>query len=90
MPSRENSVSMSSDPVKKAPMNAAGRPVMIGIRALRNTCFQRTFFSGTPLARAVSTYCLRISSSTEFLTSMVITANPPTTMAVTGSAICRM
>ncbi len=52
MPSSENSVSISSAPVKKAPMKAAGKPVMRGISALRNTCFHNTWFSFRPLARA--------------------------------------
>ena len=37
-PSSENSVSISSEPVKKAPMKAAGKPVTMGISALRSTC----------------------------------------------------
>ena len=57
--------------------------------ALRNTCRHSTVRSSTPLARAVSTYCLRISSSTEFLVRIVITAKPPSTIAVTGSAMCQ-
>ena len=69
-------------------MKAAGKPVMIGISALRNTCFHSTLRSSSPLARAVSTYCLRISSRNEFLVSMAVTAKLPNTMAVTGSAMC--
>ena len=42
-----------------------------------------------PLARAVITYCLRISSRKVFLVSMVITANAPATEAVTGKVICQ-
>ena len=80
---------MSSDPVKNAATKAAGKPVMIGIIALRNTWRQSTRRSSTPLARAVITYCLRISSSTEFLVRMVMTAKPPITMAVIGSVMCQ-
>jgi hypothetical protein len=80
---------MSSDPVKKAATKAAGKPVMMGIIALRNTCRQRTLRSSTPFARAVITYCLRISSRTEFFVRMVITAKPPITIALTGSAMCQ-
>ena len=79
---------MSKEPVKNAPMKAAGKPVTMGISALRITCFHSTWFSGRPLARAVSTYCLRISSRKEFLVSMAVTAKLPNTMAVTGSAMC--
>ncbi|MNY31381.1 hypothetical protein D3C86_1655430 [compost metagenome] len=70
-------------------MNAAGKPVTSGINALRNTCFQSTRRSARPLARAVSTYCLRISSRNAFLVSMVMTAKLPTTDAVIGSTRCQ-
>ena len=38
--------------------------------------------------RAVSTYCLRISSRNEFLVNSVDVAKAPSDMAVTGSAMC--
>lgn len=69
-------------------MKAAGNPVTSGIIALRKMCFHSTRRSDKPLLRAVSTYCLRISSRNAFLVSMVTTAKPPTTDAVIGSAIC--
>src|ERR1051325_11734346 len=43
---------MSSDPVKNAATKAAGKPVMIGTRALRNTWLHNTLRSSTPFARA--------------------------------------
>ena len=79
---------MSSDPVKNAPMKAPGKPVTSGISALRKTCLYSTARSDSPLARAVSTYCRRISSRKVFLVSIVVTAKLPTTIAVTGSAMC--
>ena len=42
-----------------------------------------------PLERAVTTYCLWISSRKEFLVSMVSPAKPPTTRAVTGKVMCQ-
>ena len=75
--------------MKNAATNAAGKPVMIGINALRKTWRHSTLRSSTPLARAVITYCLRISSSTEFLVRMVITAKPPITIALMGSVMCQ-
>src|SRR2546426_2001398 len=78
---------MSSDPVKNAATKAAGKPVMIGIIALRNTWRQSTRRSSTPFARAVITYCLRISSSTEFFVRMVMTAKPPTTILTKNSVL---
>ena len=54
-----------------------GKPVMIGISALRNTCLNSTLRSESPLARATSTYCLRISSTNVFLVRMVIVAKLP-------------
>ena len=62
---------------------------MMGINALRNTCFQSTCRSLKPLARAVSTYCLRISSRNEFLVNTVVTAKLPSTMAMMGSVMCQ-
>ena len=62
---------------------------MMGIKALRKTCRHSTPRSATPFARAVITYCLRTSSSTEFFVRMVIIAKPPTTMAVTGNVMCQ-
>ena len=70
-------------------MNADGKPVTKGIIALRNTCFQSTLSSLKPLALAVITYCLRISSIKEFLVSMVITAKLPNTDAVIGKTKCQ-
>ena len=52
-PSSENSVSINRLPVKNAPINAAGKPVIRGIMALRKICFHKICFSGKPLARAV-------------------------------------
>ena len=69
-------------------MNAAGKPVTKGINALRMTWRYSTRFSLKPLARAVSTYCLRISSRNAFLVNMVMTAKEPSTLAVTGKAMC--
>ncbi len=70
-------------------MNAAGKPVTIsGISALRNTCFHSTRRSDKPFARAVSTYCLRISSRKVFFVSIVMTAKLPTTDAITGNVMC--
>jgi len=43
----------------------------------------------SPFERAVTTYCLLISSRKEFLVSMVRLAKPPTTSAVTGSMMCQ-
>ena len=48
--------------------------------ALRKTCPRARARSARPLARAVSTYCLRISSRKEFLVSIVSVAKLPTTM----------
>jgi hypothetical protein len=76
------------EPVKNEPMKAAGKPVTKGIKALRITCFHSTLFSLKPLARAVNTYCLPISSKNAFLVSMVVTANAPNTLAVMGMAMC--
>ena len=59
-----------------------------GNSALRNTCFHSTRRSDKPFARAVSTYCLRISSRNAFLVSIVITAKFPTTEATTGNVMC--
>ena len=42
----------------------------------------------SPLALAVRTYCLRISSRNAFLVSMAVTAKLPNTMAMTGSVMC--
>ena len=61
---------------------------MMGISALRNTCLYSTCFSLKPLARAVSTYCLRISSRNEFFVSTAVTAKLPSTMAMMGSVMC--
>ncbi|MCY1561284.1 hypothetical protein D9M68_985190 [compost metagenome] len=54
-PSSEKMVSIKSEPPKKAPMKAAGKLAMISIMALRNTCRYSTWFSVSPLARAVRT-----------------------------------
>ncbi len=70
-------------------MKAAGKPVTMGMSALRNTCFHSTCRSLRPLARAVITYCLRISSRNAFLVSMAVTAKLPSTMAVTGRVMCQ-
>ncbi len=69
-------------------MKAAGKPVTSGISALRKICFHSTRRSDRPLARAVSTYCLRTSSRKAFLVSIVTTAKLPTTDAVIGSTRC--
>ena len=69
-------------------MKAAGKPVTMGMSALRNTCFHITWRSLKPLARAVVTYCLRISSKNAFLVNMVVTAKLPSTIAITGSVMC--
>jgi hypothetical protein len=62
---------------------------MMGMRALRKTCRHITVRSLAPLARAVRTYCLWISSSTEFLVMMLITAKLPRIMAVMGRTMCQ-
>ena len=70
------------------PMKAAGKPATISSIALRNTWPYSTRRSPAPLARAVTTYCLRISSRKQFLVSIVSPAKPPTTRAVVGSTMC--
>ncbi len=69
-------------------MNAPGKPTISGSSALRNTCFHNTRRSDKPFARAVSTYCLRISSRNAFFVSIVITAKLPTTDATIGNVMC--
>ena len=48
--------------VNKIPINALGKPAMTMSMALRKTWPYNTFFCVNPLARAVVTYCLLISS----------------------------
>jgi hypothetical protein len=81
--------SISSDPVKKALTKAPGNPAMTIIIALRKTWPYSTRFSVRPFMRAVSTYCLRISSRNEFLVRKVEVANEPSTSADTGSTMCQ-
>jgi len=45
--------------------------------------------SSKPFARAVTTYCLLISSRKEFLVSMLSVAKPPMTIAKIGNAKCQ-
>ena len=71
------------------PMNACGKPATISSMALRNTWPYSTRCSPAPLARAVTVYCLRISSRKQFLVSMVRLAKPPATMAIVGSTMCQ-
>ena len=70
-------------------MNAAGKPVTSGISALRKMCFHSTRGCDRPLARATSTYCLRISSMKVFLVSIVTIAKLPITRQVSGSVRCQ-
>ena len=70
-------------------MKAAGKPVTMGSKALRNTWRPSTWRSLRPLALAVTTYCLRISSRKAFFVSMAVTAKLPATMAVTGKVMCQ-
>ncbi len=70
-------------------MNAAGNPATISSIALRNTWPYSTRVSDAPFARAVTTYCLRISSRKQFLVRIVRLANPPATRAMVGSTMCQ-
>ena len=56
-PFREKITSISSEPVNKMPIKAAGNQAMTISIALRNTCPYKTLFSVNPFARAVITYC---------------------------------
>ncbi|MNH38706.1 hypothetical protein D3C72_2130710 [compost metagenome] len=88
-PSREKITSISSEPVKKMPMKADGKPAMTSSMALRNTWPYSTRFGLRPLALAVTTYCLLISSRKLFLVSKVMVAKLPITRAVTGRTRCQ-
>ncbi|MNT58312.1 hypothetical protein D3C72_1957390 [compost metagenome] len=88
-PSREKITSTSSEPVKKIPMKAEGKPAITSSMALRNTWPYSTRWLVRPLALAVITYCLLISSRKLFLVSRVMVAKLPITSAVTGSARCQ-
>jgi hypothetical protein len=57
--------------------------------ALRNTWPYKTCRWFSPLARAVTTYCMLIWSRNEFLVSMVSPAKPPITIDATGSVMCQ-
>ena len=81
-------ISTSKAEVNRMPMNAAGNPAMISSIALRNTWRYSTRCSLAPFARAVTTYCLRISSMKMFLVRIVSVAKPPTTSAVVGNTMC--
>ena len=70
-------------------MKAAGKPATINSMALRKTWPYSTRASPAPLARAVSTYCLPISSRKAFLVSIVSPAKPPMTSAMVGSTMCQ-
>ena len=74
--------------MKSTPMKAAGKPATTISIALRKTWPYSTRRSVRPLARAVSTYCLWISSRKEFLVRKVSVVKPPITMAPIGSAMC--
>ncbi|MNP83390.1 hypothetical protein D3C76_1823200 [compost metagenome] len=69
-------------------IKVAGKPAITSSMALRKMCFHRMRSSLTPLARAVTTYCLRISSRKAFLVNMVRAAKPPITVASTGRVMC--
>ncbi len=82
-------VSISSEPVKKAPTNAPGKPAITISIAFRKMCPYSTRFSPQPFARAVITYCLRISSRNEFLVSIVVVVKAPSAIANSGSVRCQ-
>ena len=70
-------------------MKADGNPATISSMALRKTWPYSTRRSPAPLARAVTTYCLRISSRKQFLVRMVSPAKPLATSATVGSTMCQ-
>ncbi|MNN27047.1 hypothetical protein D3C81_1405700 [compost metagenome] len=88
-PSRLKITSISKEPVKKMPMNAEGKPAITSSMALRNTWPYSTRGRLRPLALAVTTYCLLISSRKLFLVSKVMVAKLPMTSAVIGSTRCQ-
>ena len=88
-PSSEKIVSISSEPVKKAEMKAPGKPATMISIAFRKTWPYSTLRSVSPLARAVVTYCLRISSRKEFLVSSVVVAKAERDSAINGRVRCQ-
>ena len=87
-PSSDRRWSMRSEPPKKAPMEAPGKPAMTQHTAVAEDVAVSTRRSW-PSARAVTTYRRRISSRNEFLVSSVEVAKAPTAMATMGSAMCQ-
>ena len=81
--------SVSSEPVNKMPMKALGKPAIMISMAFRKMWPYSTRRSLKPFARAVTTYCLVISSRNEFLVRSVRPANPPITSEKMGSAKCQ-
>ena len=57
--------------------------------ALRKMWPYSTWLLLQPLARAVSTYCLRISSRNEFLVSSVMVAKADSAIEMIGSVRCQ-
>ena len=80
--------SMISDEPKKILMKAAGKPAITISIALRNTWPYRTRASDKPLAFAVVTYCLLISSIKLFLVNSVRVAKLAIVVAITGNVMC--
>ena len=88
MPSSEKITSISKFPKNRMPTKADGKLAITISIALRKTWPYSTRRSVRPLARAVKTNCLLISSRNEFLVSIVNVAKPPTVSAATGSTMC--
>ena len=70
-------------------MNAAGKPAIDQQHRVAEDVAVEHAALVRPLARAVSTYCLLISSRKQFLVSIVSVAKPPITSAVIGRAMCQ-
>jgi hypothetical protein len=69
--------------------NAAGQEIVDALAIARFVKAEDVIKAEQPLARAVSTYCLRISSRKQFLVKIVSIAKAPIPMAISGSVRCQ-